>query len=329
MKRKKKKITKWLTRGVLLGGSVDVGVSSLLFQQVFTRRKETINPILGKFLGKDEKNIYAKYNHYKIQGQHWLKDRESISQYWSIQSSDNLKLSARYIPAKPENSQTIICVHGYHSTGEEEYVLMSRLFHDAGYNILLIDQRTHGKSEGKYIGFGCLERNDLIRWIQKVDDYHKGDGDIFLHGVSMGAATVLMTSGLDLPNSVKGIVADCGYTSPMDILHAVVNSDLMHIPCSEALIQTINLICKFKANYRLDECSSLKAIRHSKCPIFIIHGDQDVLVPVQMAKEIYAACPNKKKLWIVEGANHAESSCINPEEYKHRVISFYKECITY
>lgn len=327
MKHKKKTFIRWITRGALFAGSIDVGVSTLLFQDVFTRRKETINPILGKFLGKDEKNIYAKYNSLKLKGQQWLKEKESISEYWTIQSNDNLTLSARFIPSIPESTKTIICVHGYHSTGEEEYVLMSSLFHDAGYNVLLIDQRTHGKSEGKYIGFGCLERKDLTRWIQKVDDYHKGNGHIFLHGVSMGAATVLMTSGLDLPNCVKGIVADCGYTSPMDILHAVVDSDLMHIPCSEALIQSIQLICKLKANYRFDECSSIEAVRHSKCPIFIVHGNQDVLVPVQMAKEIYEACPNKKELWIVEGANHAESSCINPEKYKHKVITFYEDCI--
>lgn len=323
----KHNIIKWITRGTLFVGAADIGASSLLFHEAFTRRKETMNPILAKFIGKDEKNIYAKYNSLKIIGKQWLKEKESISEYWTIDSYDGLKLSARFIPNKPDCTKTVICVHGYHSTGEEEYVLMSRLFYDAGYNILLIDQRTHGKSEGIYIGFGCLERYDILRWTQKVHNHYRGQCEIFLHGVSMGAATVLMTSNLDLPDTVKGIVADCGYTSPMDILQAVVNSDLMHIPCSEALIQSINMLCKFKAGFSLNECSSLEAVSHSKCPIFIIHGNQDVLVPVGMAQEIYNACSNKKKLWIVERANHAESSCINPEEYKHRVTAFYDECI--
>lgn len=321
------KILKTITKLTIGIGVLDLGISNLLFNEVFTRQKEEKRYFLNKFLNHDGYNIYDKYNNLKEQGQQWLQEIKPLTESWTLQSYDGLKLQALFIPAESESRKTIICVHGYHSTGQREYVLMSRLFHDAGYNVLLIDHRAHGLSEGKYISFGCLERNDIYGWVNKVNEKYNGKCDIFLHGVSMGAATVLMASGMNLPSTVKGIIADCGYTSPSAILHSVVRSDVLKIPFSDTLIASIDMLCKFKAHYSLNECSSLEEVSKTKCPIFIIHGDKDILVPVTMAKEIYQACSSHKKLWIVHGANHAESSCMNPEKYQKKVIEFLDECL--
>lgn len=326
MKKKKSGLRKCLGRGILIAGLLDGGTAGAIFYEAFTRRKPDKRPIFSKKEGKGDPLPFEKYRHAIAEGKEWLKEMEPSSEYWSISSHDGLTLDARFLPAEPESRRTVICVHGYHSTGEEEYVLMARMFHEAGFNTLLIDQRTHGASEGTYIGFGCLEREDLYRWTRKVNSRYDGQCEIYLHGVSMGAATVLMTSELNLPPSVKGIAADCGYTTPKAIMQSVQDRGLVKVPFAGAVIAALDVLCRLLAGYGIDDCSSLKAVSRTNCPIFIIHGDKDSLVPVEMGQEIYHACSGPKKLWIVEGANHAESSYLYPEEYKERVTAFFDEC---
>lgn len=324
---KKRTLLKWAAGGALAAGAAETGMAGAIFHVVFTRRRPTGSPIPGLHGNDGDSNYFAKYSDLKEAGQAWLKEKEATSERWTVFSQDGLKLCARFIPTEGESKRTVICVHGYHSTGEEEYVLMARMFHDSGYHVLLIDQRTHGASEGKYIGFGCLERKDLLCWIQEVDRRFDGQGEIFLHGVSMGGATVLMASGLELPPSVKGIAADCGFTTPKAILRAVVREGMVKVPFAGAIIETLDAICKVRAGFGLESCSALEAVAKSNCPIFIIHGDRDMLVPVEMARELYRACGGPKRLWIVEGANHAESSCMKPEEYQKQVTEFFDSCL--
>lgn len=329
MKKAEKRLIKWLAGGAIatgLAGLADFAAADIIFKEAFTRKDPNKKSILGMQGGDGQSNYFEKYRVYRDEGKQWLKEKEPISEYWTVFSFDMKKLRARFIPTQPMSKKTVICVHGYHSTGEDEYVLMGRMFYDAGYNILLIDHRTHGASGGDYIGFGCLEKADVRRWVREVDKRFDGRCEIYLHGVSMGAASVLMASGLEMPSALKGIVADCGYTTPKAILEAVVDQGLVKVPFSGAVIAALNEICKYKAGFRLESASSLESVAKAKCPIFIIHGSKDMLVPVSMAHEIYDACTGPKKLWIVEGANHAESSCLRPEEYKNRVIEFLEAC---
>lgn len=222
----------------------------------------------------------------------------------SMQSEDRLKLHATYFPGK-DGKKVVICFHGYTSQGISDFIGVSDYYLKRGYGMLLPDARAHGKSEGEYIGFGCLDRKDALGWINWVIKECGEDVQILLHGTSMGGATVLMTSGLKLPVQVKGIVSDCGFTSPKEVFTHVLHS-MYHLP-AYPLIPITDWINRKKAGYGMDECNAAREVRKANIPILLIHGDADTFVPYKMCEEIYKNCASQKKKLIIKGAAHAES----------------------
>ena len=189
-----------------------------------------------------------------------------------------------------------------------------------GYNVLLVDQRSHGQSEGKYIGFGCKDRYDAYRWIEWVIGQEGENVQILLHGNSMGGATVLMASGLDLPQQVKGIIADCPFTSPKAVFTHVLHS-MYHLPAFP-IIQIADAVNKRQAGYGLDECNSAREVRKAKVPVLLIHGDADTFVPCSMSEEIYKNCKSPKQKLIIHGAGHCESYYKDRDAYEGAMDSF-------
>lgn len=247
-----------------------------------------------------------------------------------ITSFDGLKLHATYFPALNDTEEphsgikkTVICFHGYTGEGLSNHTAISEYFLKNGYAILLPDARAHGESEGTYIGFGCLDRQDAARWIDWVIQECGEDVEIMLHGTSMGGATVLMTSGLELPENVKGIVSDCGFTSPKEVFTHVLNS-MYHLPAFPA-IHGADLINKKLAGYGMDECNAKREVQKAKVPILFIHGSADTFVPCSMCHEIYDCCRAPKKKLIIEGAAHAESYYVDMETYEKALTEFAEE----
>lgn len=241
-------------------------------------------------------------------------------------SFDKLKLHANYFPAIKEvdgKKKVAICFHGYTSQGMSDYIGLSDYYLKRGFAMLLPDARAHGQSEGEYIGFGCLDRKDALVWINWVIQELGEDVEIVLHGTSMGGATVLMTSGLDLPPQVKGIVSDCGFTSPKEVFTHVLNS-MYHLPAFPA-IQGADIINKKLAGYGMDECNAKREVAHAKVPILFIHGSNDTFVPCKMCHEIYDCCASPKKKLIVDGAAHAESYYKDMEKYEQALTEFFQE----
>lgn len=242
-------------------------------------------------------------------------------------SFDHLKLHASYFPALPEykpadgKKKVAICFHGYTSMGLSDYVGLSDYYLKRGFAMLLPDARAHGDSEGKYIGFGCLDRKDALGWIKWIIQKCGKDVEIILHGTSMGGATVLMTSGLELPPQVKGIVSDCGFTSPKEVFTHVLKS-MYHLPAFP-IIPAANVVNKRLAGYGMDECNAKREVRKAKVPILFIHGTKDTFVPCQMCHEIYANCASPKKKLIIEGAAHAESYYKDTEKYEKALTEFF------
>lgn len=234
-------------------------------------------------------------------------------------SEDGLKLHATYFPGQEKN-KVVICFHGYTSEGMKDYIGLSGYYLDNGYSMLLVDERAHGKSEGTYIGFGCKDRWDALKWIDWVIQRCGQDVQILLHGTSMGAATVLMTSGLDLPAQVKGIVSDCAFTSPKYVFTHVLHS-MYHLPAFP-VIPMADYINKKKAGYGMDECNAAREVRKAKVPILFIHGDADTFVPCSMCDEIYENCAAPKKKVIIKGAAHAESYYKDRETYEKALDDF-------
>lgn len=236
---------------------------------------------------------------------------------------DGLKLHAAYFPAINENSskkRIVICFHGYTSQGLKDFIGLTDYYFKNGYAMLHPDARAHGDSEGKYIGFGCLDRKDALGWVNWVIEKCGEDVEIILHGISMGGATVLMASGLELPPQVKGIVSDCAFTSPKEVFTHVLKT-MYHIP-SFPIMQGAEIMNKKLAGYGMDECNAKREVAKAKVPILFIHGSKDTFVPVNMCHEIYDCCASSKKKLIIEGAAHAESYFKNMPEYEKALDEF-------
>lgn len=238
-----------------------------------------------------------------------------------IKSDDGLKLHAAFIPNSGAK-KIVLCFHGYTSNCMSDYIGLSDYYLNRGYAMLLPDLRAHGESEGEYIGFGCKDRFDALLWIKKCIELCGDDCKILLHGTSMGAATALMTSGLNLPKQVKGIVGDCGFTTPKAIFTHVLKK-WYHIPAFP-IINIASLVNKKKAGFALDECNSADEVKKSQVPILLIHGENDTFVPCYMCDEIHKNCKEGTKKLIIKGASHAESYYKDTKAYENALTDFTK-----
>ncbi len=234
-------------------------------------------------------------------------------------SQGGLHLKARYYPAATTTPKTMVVVHGF---GDNSLTLGNyiRFFHQAGYNVLAPDNRSHGHSQGKYIGFGWQDRQDLQDWIQQLIRRKGSNVQIGLFGVSMGASTVMYYLGLKVPKQVKTAIADCGYASINGELTYELKR-LFNLP-SAPLIPTANLYTQTLAHYSLYDGETAQTLKHNRIPLFIIHGTKDTFVPTSNAKLNYQNDSGPKKLWLVKGAKHARSYQKNPALYQKRVLSW-------
>ncbi|GGG75844.1 alpha/beta hydrolase [Paenibacillus radicis (ex Gao et al. 2016)] len=239
---------------------------------------------------------------------------------WTLVSEDGLKLHAYYLPAAITTDKTVILAHGYSGQAPQMNKLAQMYREKLGYNVLLPDARGHGRSEGRYIGFGWPERKDYLGWIASVLERSGTGSQIVLHGVSMGGATVMMTSGEELPPQVKAIVEDCGYTSVQDELSYQLKR-MYRLP-SFPLLQSTSLLTKIRAGYAFNEASALKQVKKTDKPMLFIHGDADLFVPTDMVYELYENGPQHKKLYVVPGAGHGQARQTDPVAYDREVSEF-------
>ena len=266
--------------------------------------------------------IYAEYNDENLNdAQKWLEEKSNYSDKY-IESYDKLQLHS-YVVSQNSNKWAIV-VHGYGGSGK----LMSdksKYFYDMGYNVLIPDLRGHGKSEGDYIGMGWKDRLDIISWINFIINENP-NAEIVLHGTSMGAATVLMTSGENLPSNVKAIVADCAYTSAWDEFSYQLETYLK-VP-SSYILNVTNMVTKLKAGYSLKEASALECVKKATVPILYIHGDKDKFVPYSMMDKLYDATNSPKEKLTIEGGEHANSDLVSPFLYWLTVEDFLNQYVT-
>ncbi len=256
-----------------------------------------------------------------------LQDEEELLKFpheeISITSVDNLKLVGINFPA--ENAKgTLILLHGYHSDPLREYASLAKFYYEAGYNVILPYHRTHGKSEGKYITFGVKERYDLRDWVFKANSLYGSENPLYLQGISMGCATTLMTLGFDLPKNVLGAIADCGFTTPSEIIWKVLKKD-RKIPTAPLIFKLGNKMANMFADFDFDDYSTLTALKHNSIPVLFIHGTADDFVPIEMTIANFQFCRAKKDLYLVEGCPHAIANLVDEEKYHKRVIDFMTE----
>ncbi|MDD6072103.1 MAG: alpha/beta hydrolase [Clostridiales bacterium] len=268
-----------------------------------------------------ESNLYKKFRDRMLER---VKEIE-ITPYEevSILSLEGYRLYGKLFSMK-EGAPIIIFFHGYHGVSEWDGYGFFQICKEHGINILMVDERAHGKSEGKVITFGIKERYDCKLWTEYAVKRFGEQTDIFLAGVSMGAATVVMASELGLPENVKGILSDCGYSEPAAILKANIKN--MRLPV-KTIYFLVSLGAKIYGHFDLEEMTSIRAVKDLTVPILFIHGKEDSIVSVSMSEELYEACGGSKERVVIEGADHANSAMSNYEVYEKTVMEFlHKYC---
>lgn len=263
--------------------------------------------------------LYDPYRPQMRQMYRELADRPC--EFVTIRSHDGLTLSGRCYDVVP-GAPVDICFHGYRSHPLTDLCGGSRLCFSMGHNVILADQRAHGKSQGRSIAFGIRERKDVLGWIEFARKRFGDDVNITLYGVSMGAATVLMASGLDLPSNVKSIVADCPYANAEEIILEVGR----HLHYPPALIRPfLHLGAFIYGGFRLGETDAVEAVKKTQVPILIIHGEADTFVPPHMSLKIAQANPEMVRRITFPGAEHGISYLVDTPRYEQAVRDFVLE----
>lgn len=249
----------------------------------------------------------------------WVADQEFES--LSIMSRDGIKLSGYYLPAAKPTDKLVILTHGYLGHAKQ-MGLFGQYYHDElNYNIFMPNARGHGKSEGDYYGFGWPDRLDLIDWTNKLVQKLGSQTEVAYHGLSMGAATVLMASGEEsLPTQVKAIIADSPYQSVYQLFTYQMNR-MFHLPAFP-LLDSTSALTKVRAGYSFKEASALNQVRKADIPIFYIHGMSDTFVPVSNAEELYNETPGDKEIFLVPNANHGEAYALAGDAYRVKLRNF-------
>lgn len=279
--------------------------------------------IKDKKIYKDEEydippgKVYLPYKEHLI---NLMKDVRKIPYVSAeIKSFDDLKLHARYYDCGGEVIE--IMFHGYRGNSERDLCGGVKRAFSLNHNVLLVDQRASALSDGHVTTFGINERKDCLSWVNYAIDTFGKDIKIILTGVSMGAATVIMASELDLPKNVIGCLADCSYTSAKEVIKYTIKK--MHLPPA-IFYPFIYLGARIFGNFNLEETSPIKAIKNTNVPIIIFQGTNDKIVPAYMAEELYEANTNNK-LVMIENAGHCLCYLIEPEYYLESMKKFFDE----
>ena len=240
-----------------------------------------------------------------------------------INSYDGLQLYGRYYHRR-DGAPVILMMHGYKGN---IYRDGNGIFYYSGkydFNILMVHQRAHGLSEGKTITFGVKERLDCKSWVEYLVTRFGVEQQILLCGLSMGAATVLMAADTGLPPQVKGIMADCGFSSPKEILKSVMES--LKLP-SVLMYPLVKLSAKLFGNVDLEETSAVESMKKCTVPVLLIHGEADTFVPCYMSRMCKEVCASDAELVTVAGAGHGMSYCLGPELYERAVDRFFEKTL--
>lgn len=292
--------------------------SGLAFEFALIRRGVTIKPpgkgvVVSPMLAPTGEELWA-YNIPKIKE---FNAMETETVY--IRSRDGLRLAAKLHRGDKDTDITVICFHGYKSAAVYDFCAISEMYREMGVNLMFPHMRAHGESEGRYIGFGALDCDDAVLWVQKAQELFPGSS-IFLHGMSMGAATVMQASDRLPKDSVCGIIADCGYSSANEVFRRLIG-ELVHLPAFP-FVDIFELWNRLLAGYDFRSHDSCASLAKTDIPLVYICGDRDRYVPLDLARHIYDSCAAEKHLLISCGTGHAASYMRDTEKYRSLVCDF-------
>ncbi len=308
---------KWILIGIAAAAALFFAVTYICYRMVFAvsaRHKKHANVLLKG----------AQYQKVGPQAQVLMDAAVRIPyEEVSTQSGDGLRLCGRLYEQGP-GAPIQIQFHGYRSHALRDFSGGLPLALSCGCTVLLVDQRAHGKSEGRCLSFGIREQQDVLHWIAWVQARYGTETPIVLSGVSMGAATVLMAAGLPLPEAVRGIVADCGYSSPRAIIRQVIRDRKYPLQPTYFFVRMAGILY---GGFDIDKHSAAKALKRAWAPVLLIHGEDDRFVPCAMSRENFEACASRKTLLTVPGAGHGLSYLIDTKSYCLAVKQFLDQIL--
>lgn len=305
----------------IAGGVAAVGTAAAfigattLFNRIIPRQDE-LRVDLNEMCDMSKWEEYKKIIHPKRE---WL--MEHPMENVSIKARDGITLQGYFFSAEKESDTVAIALHGYTSDGLSNCSSIGSFFVKEGYDCLLVDSRGHGKSEGDYIGFGILDRFDCLSWINYINERFGGKKKIILYGISMGAATVLMTAGFpQIPENVSAVISDCAFTTPYEVFAHILKRDYKMLPFPVMNIN--NAMCRRKAGYGFKDYSTITAVENTKCPVLFFHGSDDNFVPVWMTEKNYEHCNSPKDVLYIKNAGHGASYFENTQAYEEKMREF-------
>jgi len=305
---KKKRILKIVIGLLSVLIIVDIVASFFFYNLAIDRHKNK------DFLqGNSDLEVSAEALDVFLEGDWRTWTREQPFEELEIKSFDDLTLKGYLLEANESTNKLVVMAHGYLGHGKQMSLYGQYYYEELGYHFFTPDLRGHGASEGDYIGFGWHDRLDIIDWIDLLIEKLGSDTEIVLHGLSMGAATVAMASGEELPENVKAIVADSPYTSVHDMFKYQMTR-MFHIP-SFPILNTTSLVTQMKEGYSLTEASSLNQVMKAEVPILYIHGGADTFVPTELAQKLYENTKSETEMITIDGAGHGESFVVGKEKY--------------
>lgn len=234
----------------------------------------------------------------------------------TIRGYDGVKLTGIFLPSYDDKStQTAIVLHGYQSQATD-MIVIGKMYNDMGFKVMLVNLRGHGESEGDFTTFGHYEKQDLKKWINYALRTYGNTDNILLHGVSLGAATVMLASAINIPENVKLIVADCGFTTLLGMLAFNIKPKPLFL-----FLPGVNLFTYYNHRFLLRDVSPLRAVVKGRIPLFIYHGTSDSKVPFKMGERLIAAAKAPfKELYPVEGAEHAQGFVVDKIGIERRLF---------
>ena len=310
----------WLLTAIIVLGVAALFLLLILYCFFKTFYSPKRKPLKADEFRLPQGKIYEPY-HPQIVA--WMKElRAREHERFSITSFDGLTLNGKYYEYE-KGAPIELMFHGYRSSSEQDLCGGVQRCFAAGHNAFIVDQRAAGSSDGHVITFGIRERKDCLKWIDFLIEHFGKDVQIILTGISMGGATVLMAANEPLPDNVKFILSDCGFSSPKDIIKTVIGQ--MHLP--PALVYPfIKLSARIFGGFDLEEITAVDAMKNCQKPVILFHGTTDDFVPCAMSEKVFDACKTHKKLVLIENAGHGLAYMVDKDGYIRALKEFSEEC---
>lgn len=294
-----------------------IQINMHFFKMAFTRTKTALREREQQEIAFEQ--LSPEHQAMHEAGQRWLEDtpHEAVL----IKSQDSLTLCGKLYPCE-NATKTILLFHNLHSTAQTDFAPIAPFFHELGLNVLLVDQRAHAASEGRYICHGIKERYDCLEWVEFIRARYGKAHDIYLGGISMGATTVLLATGLNLPGNVKGVIADSAYTSCKDIMYETAKRSAWLKHVCRAILPCLSMLCQWIARFNPGKVNTVDVMKKNKIPTLFIHAQDDDLIPEAMTSAAYEACAAPKELYITPKAGHGLSYLSHREECQQMIKRF-------